>query len=391
MTHTRPIWAEISRHRLLHNYRFLHQLAAPEAELMTVVKADAYGHGLADCARILAAAGANLFGVTSVEEAVALRRILTNAGHPSASILAMSGCWRGEADAALEHRITPSVWDPAHLDALADAAARQGYGAGEVPIHLEIDTGMSRQGVQPQNIPALVAALGPASSLRVEAAMTHFHSPADPHATGEQIRSLVAALDVLAARNIRPPWLSAGSSADLLDQSTAAVTDLARTHGARRMFRTGLALYGYAPNGQSHPDLQPVLAWKTRIVFLRDIPAGAVAGYGATFRAERPTRLALIAVGYADGLSRALSNQGAVLIRGHRAPIAGRVSMDQTIVDVTGIPGVSVGDEAVLIGEQGSEAQAEPITAAGIATLTGTIAYEVLCNISARVPRVVVE
>jgi alanine racemase len=157
------------------------------------------------------------------------------------------------------------------------------------------------------------------------------------------------------------------------------------------MVRIGIALYGYPAVGTESHGLQPVLAWKTRVVSLREVETGATAGYGATFQAQRPTRLALLAVGYADGLSRTLSNRGAVLIRGQRAPIAGRVSMDQTIVDVTGIPGVSVGDEAVLIGEQKGEQHGEQITAADIAQLTGTIAYEVLCNISARVPRVEVD
>jgi alanine racemase len=386
MTHTRPIWAEISRSRLVHNYRFLQRLAGAETELLAVVKADAYGHGLAGCAETLAAAGAGWFGVTSVEEAVAVRRI-----SPAARILAMSGCWRGEAEAAVEHRITLSVWDAAHLELVAEAATRRGLGAGAVAVHLEIDTGMSRQGVQPERLAALLAGLGSGSTLRVEAAMTHFHSPEDAHATGEQIRRLGEALEMLAAHDIRPKIVSAGSSADLLALSTTAVTELAREYGARRMFRAGLALYGYSPLAEAHPDLQPVLAWKTRIVSLREIPAGAVAGYGGTFRAERPTRLALLAVGYADGLSRGLSGRGRALVRGVAARMAGRISMDQTMIDVTGIPGVSVGDEVALIGEQGSGEHAERVTAAEIAVATGTIAYEVLCGITARVPRIVMD
>jgi alanine racemase len=153
------------------------------------------------------------------------------------------------------------------------------------------------------------------------------------------------------------------------------------------MVRAGLALYGYSPAGAAGNDLQAVLAWKARVVSLRDIPAGATAGYGATFHAQRPTRLALLPVGYADGLSRGLSNRGEVLVRGQRAPIAGRISMDQTMIDVTDVPGVAAGDEVAIIGEQGSER----ITAADLAQLTGTIPYEVLCGITARVPRIMVD
>lgn len=382
MTHTRPIWADIARSRLLHNYRHLQQLAGSTADLLTVVKADAYGHALSLCAPALAAAGAGWFGVTSVEEAVKLRALC-----PAAHILAMSGPMPGEADGIFDHGLTPVVWDPGHLDLVVEAGRRRGVAAGTVPVHLEIDTGMSRQGVQPEQLGDLLRFFGPGSPLRLEAVMTHFHSPEDPQATQQQIHQLSAAIETLANNGLHPQFISAGSSADLLEQSTAAVTNLATQAGARRMVRAGLALYGYSPAGAAGNSLQPVLAWKARIVSLRDIPAGATAGYGATFHAQRPTRLALLPVGYADGLSRALSNRGEVLIRGQRAPIAGRISMDQTMIDVTDIPGVAAGDEVAIIGEQGSQR----ITAADLAQLTGTIPYEVLCGITARVPRVMVD
>jgi alanine racemase len=387
MTHTRPIWAEIARSRLLHNYRLLQRLAGPDADLLTVIKADAYGHGLADCARTLAAGGSRLFGVTSVEEAVTLRGILDSEGYADGRIVAMSGAWQGEAEAVLSHRITPVVWDVAHLESLAAAAAGDHLAPGAVPVHLEIDTGMSRQGAQPRSFASLVEHLSPESPLRVEAVMTHFHSPENSTATREQMRQFTAAVEALATQGICPQILSAGSSGDLLAQSTTELNDLARRCGARRMVRTGIALYGYPPSGAEQHGLQPVLAWKTRIISLRGIESGTTAGYGATFHAQRPTRLALLAVGYADGLNRTLSNRGAALVRGQRAPIAGRISMDQTMVDVTDIPAAEVGDEVVLIGEQGSER----ITAADLAQATGTIAYEVLCAIGARVPRRLVD
>ena len=381
MTPKRPIWAEISRSRLLHNYRYLRRLAGADAELLAVVKADAYGHGLAGCARALAAEGARWFGVTCVEEATALRAVC-----PDASILAMSGPWIGEGEAIVDQRLTTVVWDPAHLDQLA-AGARRGAGSEQVPVHLEIDTGMSRQGVQLRDLASILDRFGPEAPLRLEAVMTHFHSPEGAAATAEQMERFAAAVETIVGYGLRPTYLSAGSSADLLDKSTGELTALAQKHGARRMFRSGLALYGYSPRGAASDDLEPVLAWKSRVTSLRTIDAGTTAGYGATFQAQRPTRLALLPVGYADGLNRGLSNRGCVLVRGQRAPVAGRISMDQTMVDVTDIPGVTVGDEVALIGEQNGER----VTAGGMAQLRGTIAYEVLCNIAGRVPRVVVD
>jgi alanine racemase len=399
MRPTRPIRAEISRSRLLHNFRILRQLAGPETELVTVIKANAYGHGLEACAQALAGEGSgrgsSWFGVTCVEEAVALRRVC-----PQARILAMSGCWEGEGDAIVEQRITPAVWTAEHLDLLAEAAARRGLGPGALPVHLEIDTGMSRQGAGAEELPALLSSqragspgtpgperFGPDSPLRLEAVMTHFHSADQRDVTEEQVGRFAAAVERIAKAGLKPEYLSAGSSGDLLDQGTREVTRLAQRLGARRMVRTGIALYGYPPYGKDAHGLEPVLVWKTRVTALRTIPAGATVGYGATFRAERLTRLALLPAGYADGLNRLLSNRGAALVRGQRAPIAGRVSMDQTTIDVTDIPGAAVGDEAVLLGAQGNQR----ITADDVAQATGTISYEVLCAIGARVPRVMVD
>lgn len=382
MTFTRPIWAEVSRAKLGQNYRRLRALAGADAALLAVIKANAYGHGLAECARVLAAQDARWFGVTCVEEAVALRGVC-----PDARILALSGLWPGEADAVLEQSLTPSVWTATHLDLLREAARRHGIGAGALPIHLEIDTGMSRQGAPVAALPALLGCFGPGSSLRLEAVMTHFHSPQNPEAAAQQMEVFTQAVEQIVGAGLRPEYLSAGSSADVLEQSSTPISDLARRTGARCMLRAGLALYGYAPDGKMNSALEPVLAWKTRITSLSWIEPGTSAGYGATFTASRRTRLALLPVGYADGFSRLLSNRGWVLVRGQRAPIAGRVSMDQIMVDVTDIPSAAAGDEVVLIGEQGGER----ITAQQIADLTGTIAYEVLCAIASRVPRVMVE
>ena len=393
MMPTRPVWAEISRSRLLVNWNLLRAAAPDDADVLAVVKADAYGHGAVACAQLLEGAGASWLGVTCVVEGAALREAC-----PEARILIMSGLWNGEAGAIIEHRLTPQVWEPFHLDLLEEAARRRGFGSLSVPVHLEIDTGMARQGVRSLDaLKALLARCGAGSSLQIEGVMTHFSAPEmlDSDETEAQIMRFAAALDVIAEHHIHPSWIHAGNSATLfVPEHLHALGELARRHSARLMLRPGLALYGYLPRFVSRlsdmPEtgvLRPVLAWKTRIVSLRTIDANESAGYNMTFRAVRPTRLALVPVGYADGLNRLLSNRGHALVRGKKAPIAGRVSMDQTIVDVTDIPGVEIGDEAVLIGEQGSER----ITANDLADLTGTIPYEVTCTIGERVPRLLVD
>jgi alanine racemase len=379
---THPVWAEISRSNLLHNFRLLRSLAAP-AKLLAVVKANAYGHGAAACSQALASDGAQWLGVTSVDEGVAVR-----AASPDAKILAMCGLWPGEAETARTHRIIPVVWEPVHLN----EAARSGE---PLSVHLEIDTGMSRQGVRFADLPSLLDKLQRLPSLQLDGVMTHFHSPEilDGPANQQQMEQFVTAIDTIVARGLRPRWIHAGNSATLLNAGAAGLIAFAKKYDAEAMLRPGLALYGYAPpfTGAAKPkvadELKPVLTWKSRVASLRTIKPGETAGYCATFRATRPTRLALLAVGYADGLNRLLSNRGAVLLRGQRAPIAGRISMDLTIVDVTDIPDVEIGNDAVLIGAQG---EAE-ITAYDHADLAGTIPYEILCNINVRVPRVMVD
>jgi alanine racemase len=396
MTSTRPTWAEVSRSRLVHNHDLLRRLAGAHTELLCVVKANAYGHGLEECAQALEANGARWFGVTSVEEGLELRRVLPEARSPDSKILVMCGIWEGEAEATLEHDLTPVVWDPRHIDLLEDAARRLRAAPGDCPVHVEIDTGMSRQGVQPKDLASLLGRFGPDSALRIEAVMTHFHSPGNAEMSAGQVREFVTAVETIVASGQRPEILSAGSSADALEHGREAIREAAQGIGAKTMLRPGLALYGYAPDGgEGARQLQPVLAWKTRVISLREIPAGATVGYDATFRTTRPTRVALLPVGYADGLNRLLSGDnpkpGEVLVHGQRAPVAGRISMDHTSVDVTDVAGVEVGDEVVLIGTQNAEQGEEKVTAADMAKLTGTISYEVLCGIAPRVPRRMVE
>ncbi len=380
---TRPTWAEISCAALRNNYRVLRgQVARTDAEAVAVIKANAYGHGAFEALTALAAEGCEWFAVTCLDEARILGPQLKDR-----RTLILSGLFEGEAAEMVRHALTPVVGTTGQLTWLATAvpeSARPPF-----PFHLEIDTGMARQGIQwndTAGLAAFAACMAENPQLQLEAAMTHFASPEDPESqqTAGQLTRFRAALSTLREHGIAPPLIHAGNSASLFEAAQiAALHDIARQGNSRLLLRPGIALYGYGPHAAQR-GLQPILTWKTRIATLRDIPPGEPVSYNATYRAQRPTRIALLPIGYADGYNRLLSNRGEVLLRGKRAPIAGRVTMDQTMIDVTGIPAAAVGDDVVLIGEQGSDR----ITADDIAAHAGTIAYEVLCAIGQRVPRV---
>jgi alanine racemase len=386
---TRPVWAEVSATGLVKNFRSTQ--AAAGVDMLAIVKADAYGHGAVECAPVLAGAGAKWLGVTSMEEGVRVRQalgILPQGMMPR--ILVMCGVWVGEAEAALQYNLTPVVWEPYHLD-LMEAAAKQ-LGMRDVPVHVEVDTGMARQGVLPGAQLEMLLERFRHSSLKLEGVMTHL---ASAEVVGGQTTSQMEVF-ARALRRVK----DSGAHMELVHVGNTSAVDcggvmpqlraLAKEMGAKPMTRAGLALYGYAlPLEGGEPVLQnePVMTWKTRVVSLREVQAGDRVGYSATFTATKPMRLALLPVGYADGFRRELSSpEGAVLIHGKRAAIIGRVSMDLTIVDVTEIEYVQIADEVVLLGAQGSER----IGAEEHARWARTIAYEILCGISERVPRVIV-
>jgi alanine racemase len=390
----RPLWAEVSSHRLLANYKKLRRIAGPRAELMPVIKANAYGHDVLACAPLLAAAGAHWLGVTSTEEGAAVRAVC-----PQPRIVLMSGIFRGEADTVIDQGLTPVVWERWHLDLLEEAATARALAPLSLAVHLEIDTGMSRQGarvVGSQGLDALLARFHAGSCLRLEGVLTHFSAPETISSIrpNPQLAPMGTALEWIVGRGLHPQWLHAGNSSSMVAGSDrVALMRMAAGMGARLMLRPGLALYGYldriTQDGLSwdgEPGFSPVLEWKTQVTSLRTLRPGETAGYGNTFTAARETRLALLPVGYADGFNRLLSNRGHVLVRGHKAAIAGRVSMDQTTVDVTDIRGCAIGDEVVLLGKQGRHS----ISAWDLADLAETIPWEVLCAISSRVPRKIV-
>lgn len=394
---TRPCWAEIRTQFLERNYRFLAGLAASQAELLAIVKADSYGHSIAHCAPAAVRAGARWLGVTSVEEGIAARALC-----PEAHILVIGGVFPGQAAAALAHRLTAVAWEPWQLDELQSAARMVGAQPGSIPVHLEIDTGMSRQGASPASLAVLLPRFAPASPLRLEGVMTHLFAAdeAGGRMTAEQLARMDVTLSRIAATGLFAEWLNIGNSAALLAGQSVAIADLAATHGMKTLLRPGLALYGLVPEfdppfdieeepsmlAAARAALQPVLSWKSRVTGVRDIPAGATVGYNGTFVATEPMRVALVAAGYGDGLTRSLGNRFSLLVRGQRAPIVGRISMDQTVLDVTEIADVKAGDEVVILGAQGEET----ITAFDHAAAAGTIPWEIFTRVAARVPRVAV-
>jgi len=390
----RPCWAEIDTRALEDNVRFLAGLAAPYAEILAMVKANAYGHSLALCAPAAVRAGARWLGVTTVEEGIVARSLC-----PQARVLIVSGAFPGQAEAAVQFQLTPVVWEHWQLEELASACRAARLGPNSFPVHLELDTGMSRQGVADSELASIFSRFGPDSPLRLEGVMTHLFAAdeADGQVTDKQLERLDEAMGRISSSGIFAEWLNVGASAALLAGQAKPISELAARHGMKALLRPGLAIYGIVPQFDPPYDagkepamlvaaqkaLKPVLAWKAAVVSVRSIAAGATVGYNGTFVATEPMRVALVAAGYADGVDRHLGNHFELLVRGQRAPLVGRVSMDQVTIDVTDIAGVAPGDEVVLLGSQDDET----ITAHDHAEATGTIPWEVFTRIGMRVAR----
>lgn len=367
----RPTAAFIDLAALSHNFQEVLRRAEGR-KVLAVVKARAYGHGAPEVSRRLLTLGADMLGVALVEEGAELR-----AAGIGAPVLVMGAVFPDQAERIAELSLTPIVYSVKLAEALSQAARRRGK---TVNVHIKIDTGMGRIGLAPEDAADAIARVFKLPGLSVEGLMTHFADAdlADKQFASKQMERFEALMKTLDARGLSIPLRHAANSAAVLDYRRALFT----------MVRPGLMLYGYSPL-EARPgdaDVRPVLSLVTRIAFVKTVPAGAPISYGRTFVTKRESRIATIPIGYADGFSRALSNRGEALVRGTRVPVAGRVCMDMTMLDVTGVPGVSEGDDVVLIGRQGNE----EITADDLAAKTGTIAYEVLCGISSRVPRVYV-
>ena len=336
---------------------------------MAIVKADAYGHGAIETSRALIQHGVTRLAVFSTEEGVALRQ----AGI-TVPIVILGPLFQEQFGDLFAHQLTPVVSDPSIITPLEEAAASHKV---SLSIHLKIETGMGRLGLTQDELKTLIASRKIPSSLQLEGLMSHLADSdgQDPRATEEQISHFTRAIKIVVEGGFRVPLVHLSNSSGAVRFPAAHFT----------LVRPGIMLYGYhtLPPVIGAPDLRPVLSLKTRIAQLRTIPPGATVSYNRTFTARRPTRIAVLPIGYADGLSRRLSNRGSVLIRGRRAPIVGLVCMDMVMVNVTEIPGAAVGDEAVLIGRQGND----EITASDIAKWMDTIPYEVLCAIGPQIPR----
>jgi alanine racemase len=375
---TRPTWAEVSLTALRQNFRTVQKHVGANVTVCAVVKADAYGHGAVECSRALEGEGAKWLGVTSLDEAIPLREAGIRA-----NILLMTGFWRGEESEITRLHLTPTVWEPWHIETLETAAA--GLGVARHPVHLKVDTGMGRLGVGVDQLPGVLTALKAAKHLLLEGLSTHLASSEimDAPSVAEQERSFDSACRMVREAGIEPTFVHMAN--------TAAV--ISRRETWNSMVRPGVALYGYylpfqragreVSGGTLRLPVKPILTWKTRILSLRDFGPNQALGYGATYVTKAPAHVAVLPVGYADGYNRQLSNRGRVIVREHYAPIVGRISMDLTLVDVTGIPGVAVGDEVILLGA----GEGLSVDALEHAELANSTPYEILCNISKRVPR----
>jgi len=375
--HPARCYVEISRSRIAGNYRAVCAAVRPGTEVMGVVKADAYGHGSVEVSRVLTREGARWLAVSSVDEGIVLRRAGIDC-----RILVMAGVMPWERSALREHRLTPAIHS---LEELADFGGDSVNHRGEpLDVHLKIDTGLNRLGARAGER-EIIAAIQAARGVRIEGLMSHFASAADfiSQQTEEQIQAFDRIAAALANAGIRPPLTHCAG--------TNAIAYL-RPGAAKTMVRPGHAIYGYVSPARGHAPhatfhVEPALSWKTHIVTVKDIPARAKVGYGGSFVAPAPMRIAVLAAGYADGIPHRLSNKGRVIAGGKFAPILGTVSMDLTTIDISASPHLRPGDEVTLLGREGEVS----LDAQQIARTAGTISYNVLCGISARVKRCYVD
>ena len=365
-----PTIASVDLSALTSNLRQARQFLSPGCDILAVVKADAYGHGAVAVARALAREGVTRFAVATIQEGAQLRD-----DGIRAQILVMGALPPAQLADLLGYALTPVIYEPNIAEELA---ARLGAQPIPYPVHLKVDTGMGRLGLLPDQVLPLLQSTAFQGALRLEGLMTHLADAdnADPAYTKIQIERFQVVLAGLRQAGLSVPLIHAANSAAILGHPAAHFN----------LVRPGIMLYGYstAPQSGQAATLQPVLSLRSRIAQVRSLAQGDSVSYNRSFVATRPSKIAVLPIGYADGYSRALSNRGHVLVRGRKCPVVGRVCMDMTLIDVTDLPEIRPGDEAVLIGRQGADA----ILATDLAAWSGTIPYEVLCGIGPRVPRV---
>jgi alanine racemase len=387
----RPVWAEISLPALRHNFRTIRDFVNPSHEkrktprkILSIVKGNGYGHGGPQVAKALEKAGSDWFGVTCTSEGIELRE--SGVRKPT---LVLTSFWPGEETRLLEHGLSPAVIRCEQLQTLENAAKSRKMGGSSVGFHLKIDTGMNRLGISPNDVECFARQLAKCPHLRLEGVFTHFASSEvfEGSPLGEQTRQqeerFHAALARLRALGVDPGIVHLANSAAIAS----------RPETWADMVRPGVILYGYHPGyepaelrneAEKKLPLKPVMNLRSRIISLRDVPAGGGVGYNARFVAQKPSRIAVLAAGYGDGIHRSLGNRGSVLVRGKLAPIVGIVSMDVTMVDVTEVEGVKIGDVATVYGTDGGDVLPANQVARGI----GTVTSDLLCAVTKRVPRI---
>ena len=366
-------WAEVDLTALRGNLAWIRHRVGRPVKIMTVVKADAYGHGLKHIAALLMQSGTDLFGVANLAEAEAIHSV--GKGWP---ILMLGACLPEEVDAAVRANVMPTISCLEEAERFSNAGAKRHR---TVALHVKVDTGMGRLGTAPEQAMDLFEGIATLPHLRCEGIFTHYSSAESDRAFSRvQAKRFEGVIRGLRARNLCPPCIHASNSAAVLCERRTIYN----------LVRPGLLVFGIVPPGlQRHErslrrHLRPALSWKCRVGFLKEIHRGTPLSYGRSFIAPRTMRIATLTAGYGDGYLRAGSNQAQVLIGGRRCPVVGRITMDQMLVDVSTVPRVRVGDEAVLLGRQ----EREEITAVELAHWCDTVPWETLTAITYRVPRI---
>lgn len=374
MQNIRPVWLEINLDAIAHNVRTIKEIVGRNTQIIAVVKANAYGHGAVEVSQVALENGVAILAVGVVEEGIILRK----AGI-KAPILICGLTLEDQLEPLLSYNLTPTICDLQILEALSKVAGENGKTVG---IHIKIDTGMGRLGISPPKTLNFVKKISKMRNIKIEGIFTHLAATNEKDGiyTKMQFDEYKKALLELEKEGINIPLKHIANSAAILNSSSMYLDAV----------RPGIILYGLFPSPKSERtvELKPAAEFKTKIIFLKKVSPGKSIGYGRTYITTKPTKVATLPVGYADGYSRLLSNKGEVLVRGERAPIIGRICMDLCMIDVTHIPQVQIGDEVVLWGRQGSEI----IWAEEIAGKIGSIVYEVICMVDKeRVPRVFIK
>jgi alanine racemase len=386
----RPVWADVSLSALTHNLHAIRDFVNPKSEnratprkVLCIVKGNGYGHGGPQVAKALEKAGSDWFGVTGATEGEQIRKIGVRK-----PILALTSFWPGEEAQLLANEISPAIIRCEQLAALDSAASKRKAAKRSAGFHLKIDSGMNRLGIAPTDIECFARQYEKSSRLKLEGVFTHFASSEvfdGPVASQNrrQEESFYNAIERLRALGIDPGIIHLANSAAIAS----------RPETWADMVRPGAILYGYHPGydpierrvqAEKELPLRPVMSLRARIINIRNVPAGDGVGYGSKFLPVRPSKIAVLAAGYGDGIHRSLGNKGSVLVRGVLAPIVGIVSMDVTMIDVTGVPDVALGDVATIYGTDGEHVLPANLVARSI----GTVTSDLLCAVSARVPRI---